>query len=326
MKYPCNMIKDLLPLYYDDACSDQTKEIVEEHLSECDLCKSIMKKISDNTHNDHLQKEREEVMGHYTKSIKRKSLLAVLCVISVSLLICLIVNIATGNTLDWFFIALTSLMVFVSLTAVPLIVEKRKRIWTFGSFTTSLILLLLTCSLYSNGNWFWVAAISVLFGLSVVFLPFVIGQFPLKGFALQNKGLVIMAIDTILLYAVIIACGIYNNPVDYWKNAFLITTVGGLFSWILFAIIRYFRVNSFIKWGLCFIAGGVFFSLNHDITYWIKEGVLHISFVDANLGVWNSAAMINANTYLLIFLLGCVIGSILLVIGRYHKHKHDKLR
>ena len=29
MKYSCDVIKDLLPLYYDKACSEQSKKIVE---------------------------------------------------------------------------------------------------------------------------------------------------------------------------------------------------------------------------------------------------------------------------------------------------------
>ena len=34
MKYSCDVIKDLLPLYYDKACSEQSKKIVEDRLEE----------------------------------------------------------------------------------------------------------------------------------------------------------------------------------------------------------------------------------------------------------------------------------------------------
>lgn len=40
MKIPCGVIKDLLPLYHDDVCSEESKDIVEAHLSECDDCRS----------------------------------------------------------------------------------------------------------------------------------------------------------------------------------------------------------------------------------------------------------------------------------------------
>ena len=39
MKIPCNVIKDLLPLYTDDVCSDESRKLILEHLSECDECK-----------------------------------------------------------------------------------------------------------------------------------------------------------------------------------------------------------------------------------------------------------------------------------------------
>ncbi len=35
----CNIIKDILPLYIDDVVSDDTKEMVEEHLECCEECK-----------------------------------------------------------------------------------------------------------------------------------------------------------------------------------------------------------------------------------------------------------------------------------------------
>lgn len=35
---PCSVIQDLLPLYVDDACSEQSKEIVEAHLQACAAC------------------------------------------------------------------------------------------------------------------------------------------------------------------------------------------------------------------------------------------------------------------------------------------------
>ena len=40
MKYPCNIIKDLLPLYADNVCSEESKGIVEQHLGECPNCKA----------------------------------------------------------------------------------------------------------------------------------------------------------------------------------------------------------------------------------------------------------------------------------------------
>ena len=45
MKCKCGTIKDLLPLYVDHVCSDESKELIEEHLLECEKCKSYMNSL-----------------------------------------------------------------------------------------------------------------------------------------------------------------------------------------------------------------------------------------------------------------------------------------
>ena len=321
MKYSCDVIKDLLPLYYDKACSEQSKKIVEEHLEECASCRSLMKKLQDNTYENCLHDEKEDIIKNYTRSIKKKALFAGFIVVAVTLLTCFIANLATGNTLDWFFIVLTSLLVLASITAVPMMAEKKKGLWTFGSFAVSLFLLLLTCCLYSGGNWLLVATTAVLFGLSVVFLPFVIGQAPLKGFAERNKGLLVMAVDTLLFYLLIISCGLYSKAAGYWRPALLISTVGALIAWALFAAIRYLKANGFIRAGICVIAVGVVTAFANDIISLILDGTYHLSVFQANLTLWSTNALINANVCLIVLLSSFVIGGLLLLAGFLHNGK-----
>lgn len=40
MKISCEIIKDLLPLYLDGVCSNDSKAAVDEHLAACDNCKT----------------------------------------------------------------------------------------------------------------------------------------------------------------------------------------------------------------------------------------------------------------------------------------------
>ncbi|WP_188890272.1 zf-HC2 domain-containing protein [Paenibacillus radicis (ex Gao et al. 2016)] len=42
---PCEVIKDLLPLYIDQVCSESSKQLVEEHLAKCDSCKAEYTKM-----------------------------------------------------------------------------------------------------------------------------------------------------------------------------------------------------------------------------------------------------------------------------------------
>lgn len=45
MNYPCRVIQDLLPLYYDGVCSEETREVVTQHLSECASCRLFYQKM-----------------------------------------------------------------------------------------------------------------------------------------------------------------------------------------------------------------------------------------------------------------------------------------
>lgn len=42
MKLNCKIVEDLLPLYVDNVCSEQSKQAVEEHLKECENCRKLI--------------------------------------------------------------------------------------------------------------------------------------------------------------------------------------------------------------------------------------------------------------------------------------------
>ena len=45
-KRSCDMAADLLPLYVEDLCSEESRAFVAEHLAECDACKEKLKKMN----------------------------------------------------------------------------------------------------------------------------------------------------------------------------------------------------------------------------------------------------------------------------------------
>ena len=47
MNYPCNLIQDILPLYLDGVCSEESKAIVEQHLAGCPDCKNYYMAMSE---------------------------------------------------------------------------------------------------------------------------------------------------------------------------------------------------------------------------------------------------------------------------------------
>lgn len=324
MSNSCDVTKDLLPLYLDCVCSDASKKLVETHLQDCEPCRSTLEKMRNRTYDERLQSERETVITHQQQRFKKKTAIAglsIAAVMAVPVLVCLIVNLATGHALNWFFIVLTSLMVAASLSVIPLLAEDRKFLWTVGSFTLSLLALLLTCNVYSGGNWFFVASTACLFGLCVAFLPFAVYQLRFGGFLSRNKGLLVMTADTALLYALILVCGLHGSFTN-WTMALSVTTVNVLFPWILFLVIRYLKGNGFIRSGLCVILSSVFIAFLSDILSGIIDGVSVITILQANLRVWDYPIS-DANIKLLILLCGTVLGIVLLSIGLIRSHRQE---
>ncbi|MDO5399460.1 MAG: zf-HC2 domain-containing protein [Eubacteriales bacterium] len=46
MKLPCNVTQDLLPLYHDGVCSEESRRLVEEHLEGCEACKRVLEELN----------------------------------------------------------------------------------------------------------------------------------------------------------------------------------------------------------------------------------------------------------------------------------------
>ena len=47
MKTPCNVILDLIPLYHDKVCSQESRDLVDEHIKECRSCEKALDALKD---------------------------------------------------------------------------------------------------------------------------------------------------------------------------------------------------------------------------------------------------------------------------------------
>ncbi len=204
MSKECEIIQDLLPLYADGVCSEASREIVDEHLLECPSCREFLKDLRETELESALHREKESVLEYGLRQFRRRSAAvgsAVSGVFLVPILICLGVSLLRGPQLSWVSIVVAALCVLASVTVVPIAVSRDKLFWTFCAFTASLVLLLGVTCLYSRGDWFRIAASAVLFGLSVVFLPFVIRAAPVKKLIGDtNRALIVLGTDFALFF------------------------------------------------------------------------------------------------------------------------------
>ncbi len=85
MKYPCGIIRDLLPLYIDGVCGSDSAAAVENHLRECEGCRRLYGEMRSETcldgraANESEDVNMEESLKKVKGKINRKIMTAVIC-------------------------------------------------------------------------------------------------------------------------------------------------------------------------------------------------------------------------------------------------------
>lgn len=70
MRLSCEVIQDLLPLYVDKACSGDSANLVEEHMTECKVCKQVYDDMKDHGKTEELV-QSEEFKNRQNASVKK---------------------------------------------------------------------------------------------------------------------------------------------------------------------------------------------------------------------------------------------------------------
>lgn len=314
MKLNCDIVQDLLPLYQDEACSEATMAAVEEHLKECPECSNMLEKIREPLSEKELMAEKQLVLKRQSGYFKRKGITAgiiLAAILTVPVLVCLIVNIATGSCLGWFFIVLASLMVVASVSVVPVLVPENKCLCTLGAFTACLLLLLLVICLYSGGDWFFTTAWACLFGLGVIFLPFVVRNRKISDFLGKKKALAVFAADAFLFAMLMVNIG-------FQGSAWPVLLLGGI-------ILPYMLVtgnkNSLFRWGLTILTVGVLFCFFLSIRHLSAgNGFILPRFRPFT---WNAAST-GDNLRWLALIAGVIIGGIMMYRGKRNEKRSSK--
>ena len=47
MKITCDIVRDLMPLYVDDVCSDDSRKLIEDHINHCSKCQNELAAMKD---------------------------------------------------------------------------------------------------------------------------------------------------------------------------------------------------------------------------------------------------------------------------------------
>lgn len=260
----CELVRDLLPLYADGVCSEASRACVDRHIAACPACASYLRDLQSDETTDALRAERDGVIGRQAAAFRRKSTVigaVFAAVLALPLLICLIVVLAVGDGFGWFSIVLASLLTAASLIVLPFFLPRNRFVLTLAAFTASLLLLLGVCALCTHGDWFFVAGSATLFGLCVVFSPFVSRCHPLRDRLGRWRIFAVLGADTLLFALMMLAIGFYTTDPDYARTAFSVALPATLLVWLIVLLFRVLPgALSKIGAGVTLVAAADFFS------------------------------------------------------------------
>ena len=96
-KIPCEIIRDLLPLYQDDICSEKSRNAIEEHIKECESCRKYLKKMEGEIliETDRIESTDEEWKGfrEFSEKVSRKLNRRIVMACGVVFLICMMLTV-----------------------------------------------------------------------------------------------------------------------------------------------------------------------------------------------------------------------------------------
>lgn len=322
MNNSCGIIKDLLPLYVDGVCSEESRAAVDEHLAGCKSCKAELEELRKSWDIESaVDSERIDALSSQARFFKRKSAVVGTVFASVFMLpvlICLIVGLASGG-LSWVMIVLAAMLIPASLVAVPLLAPDNKALWALGSFSVSLTLLLAVCCIYSGGSWFFTAAFASLFGIALFFAPFAVRAKPIAAKIGARKGLAVMLLDTGLYFLMMLSIGLSNGlGFSYYRIALSVSAPILAAVWGIFLTARYAKTGGLFKTATGFgIAAAAM--LTSDLFFGISEKSSYV-FIEALGG------RAEFSSFTAIAVICLIVGAFLALIGAVTSKKGRKTK
>ena len=302
----CDIVQDLLPLYYDHACSLASCQLVEQHLTDCPKCRNTYEQLANNTINTVIKQESKGVLARHAQKERNAAFKAGVVIAGILLLpiiITFIVSMANGGGLGVFLVVTASMMLVAALTVIPLISSQKRILKCILCSIAALLLIFFFVDAMNGGGEFLYWSIPTLFGLSVVFFPFIIRNITLPPVLSDKKALITMIWDTLWLYLTIfIVC--YRSGMAGMKTGNIVAFVLMLGVWLIFLTIRYLPVNSFIKAGISTFLCSIWMIFSNDICTFLIEHKRQLTISHINFSNWSTDISFNANVYVIILIAG----------------------
>lgn len=269
------------------------------------------------------QREKEKVQAKRWRLLSRSWVLFFYISYAVALIPCFICNLAIDKTLSWFWIVLCALLLSFTFTNLPKLIKNHKLIFLPLSSFLSLCLLLGVCCIYTNGSWFFVATLSVLFGLIVIFTPIYIAKYNVFSKIKKYNDFISIAVDFIALNLLLIVIYWYTRDNGYASSPWYLTIALPVVLCVylilnLFLCVRFLKVNKLIKTSAVLFL----FDLLYLVTPLVKikdlaaqEEINDFNIFLADFSKWKSGVNLENNIHCLIFLTALIVAVIFFVFG-----------
>ena len=325
----CEIVQDLLPLYYDDVCSPSSKKFIQHHLEDCESCRKLYEELKNDSVDRIMVKETQGVLERHarkerTAAYKAGLLISVLLLIPV--FITLLVSMATGDGLGVFSVVTASMMLIAALTVVPLMTSQKKLAKSILAGVAALLLIIFFVDRMNGGGQFLLLAIPTIFGLSLPLFPFVIREISLPPVLSDKKALITIIWDTAWLFLTIFIVCNQSGDLEGMRDGSIVAVIMMVGVWLIFLTARYLPVNRWIKSGIIVMITGIWMAFSNDVFLLLAERKRQLTILSADFTDWTSSASINGNVYLIALVLGIVSGMILLSVGLLKNKKSGSFK
>lgn len=321
----CEIVQDLLPLYYDDVCSPSSKKFIQHHLEDCESCRKLYEELKNDSVDRIMAKETQGVLERHARKERTAAYKAGL-IISVLLLIpvfiTLLVSMATGDGLGVFSVVTASMMLIAAFTVVPLMTSQKKLAKSILAGVAALLLIIFFVDRMNGGGQFLLLAIPTIFGLSLPLFPFMIREISLPPVLSDKKALITMIWDTAWLFLTIFIVCNQSGDLEGMRDGSIVAVIMMAGVWLIFLTARYLPVNRWIKSGIIVMITGIWMAFSNDVFLLLAEQKRQLTILSADFTDWTSSASINGNVYLIALVVGIVSGIILLSVGLLKNKKN----
>ena len=236
----------------------------------------------------------------------------------VALIPCFICNLAIDKMLSWFWVVVAALLLSFTFTNLPKLIRKNRLLWIPLSMLSALYLLLAVCAIYSKGDWFWVAVLSILLGFVIVFTPIYLAHYKIFAKVRKYNDFITVGVAFILLNILLITCNFYSVANGYVEKHWYLkiglpVTVSVYAILNVFLSVRFLKINRFLKTSVVLFLINLLYCILPVVH--MQKNLEEFKFYKADFSKWSAELFIERNIHCIVFLTIALLGVIFLIVG-----------